>query len=77
VKVSEIREKPTDELLHDLHERQTQMLKLRFQRVTERELRPSEIQVVRKDIAKIKTILREREIAREREEKAAGESKNG
>jgi len=77
VKVSEIREKPADELLHDLHERQTEMFKLRFQRVTERELRPSEIQVVRKDIARIKTVLKEREIAREREEKVAGESKNG
>ena len=72
MKASEIREKPTDELLHDLHEREKDMLKYRFERVTERELRPSEIQRVRKDIARIKTILRERELARE-QETGAGE----
>lgn len=77
MKAREIREKPTDELLHDLHELETELMQFRFERVTERELRPSTIRRVRKDIARIKTILRERELAREKETKEAGEVTNG
>lgn len=49
-----------------LHDTQKQMFKLRLQSETERLEAPSEIIKAKREIARIKTILRERAIARER-----------
>ena len=72
MKIHEVREKPTDELLHDLHEFEVRLMQLRFERVTERELRPSEYRQLRRDIARIKTVLRERELGINRQRQTTG-----
>ena len=60
MKTAELREKSVDELHareRELHER---LFKLRFQRATGRVENPSQIRQVRKEIARIKTLLGER-----------------
>jgi large subunit ribosomal protein L29 len=65
-KPAELREQ-TDEQLHLLlRETQTSMFRLRLQSETERLEAPSEIIKAKREIARIKTILRLREIQRER-----------
>ena len=57
---AELREKSVDELQtreRELHER---LFKLRFQRATGRVENPSQIRQLRKEIARIKTLLGER-----------------
>jgi large subunit ribosomal protein L29 len=58
----EIREKETDHLRHELVEQQKHLFDLRSQAVTEKLEDPTQIGKTRKDIARIKTILRQREI---------------
>ena len=58
----EIRERETDHLKHELTERQKHLFDLRSQAVTEKLEDPTQIGKTRKDIARIKTILRQREL---------------
>jgi len=62
-KIGEIREMPDDEVLRLLEETQREVFNLRFQRETEQSERPAEIRAARKLIARIRTVMREREIA--------------
>jgi large subunit ribosomal protein L29 len=60
MKVAELRDKSVDELSsreRDLHE---QLYKLRFQRATGRLENPMKIREVKREIARIKTLLSER-----------------
>ena len=62
MKVKEIREKSSSDLEKDLVELKSELFKLRFQLATNGLDNPMKIKATKKDIAKIKTILREREL---------------
>jgi large subunit ribosomal protein L29 len=59
-KTSELRDKSNDELQTRERELSEQLFKLRFQRATGRMENPSKMRQVRKEIARIKTLLGER-----------------
>ncbi len=63
MKIKEITEKETNLLVHEMAEKQKHMFALRSQAVTEKLENPSELGKTRKDIARIKTVLRQRELA--------------
>jgi large subunit ribosomal protein L29 len=65
-KPAALRDQNDEQLGLLLGETQQQLFKLRLQSETERLEAPSEIIKARREIARIKTILREREITRER-----------
>jgi large subunit ribosomal protein L29 len=56
----EIREKETKALDHELVERQKHLFDLRSQAVTEKLEDPSQLRKTKKDIARIKTVIRQR-----------------
>ncbi len=62
-KPSELREMNDDQLTHEMRESQQELFRLRFQSATEKLNAPSNLNKLRRDIARIKTIQREREIA--------------
>jgi large subunit ribosomal protein L29 len=69
VKANEIRELSVDDLKAKLEELTTERFNLRFRSATESIENPMRFRTLRRDIARIQTILRERQGA------AAGESK--
>lgn len=69
MKIGEIRELPTEDIQRELAEKRRALFNLRFQRETERLERPAELRKLRKEIARIMTALRERELT-ERSQKA-------
>ena len=71
---SELREADDSELLTRLAEAKQELFNLRFQNVTGQLDNPSRLGQVRKDVARINTLLREREIAAA---EAAEENANG
>lgn len=58
----EIREKETEALNHELKDQQKHLFDLRSQAVTEKLENPSQLRKTRREIARIKTILRQREL---------------
>jgi large subunit ribosomal protein L29 len=58
----EIREKETTQLNHELVEKQKHLFDLRSQAVTEKLEDPSQLRKAKKEIARIKTVVRQREI---------------
>jgi large subunit ribosomal protein L29 len=60
MKVTEMRDKSVDELQMREKELSEQLFKLRFQRATGRIENPMKIREVKREIARIKTILTER-----------------
>jgi len=58
----EIREKETEHLKHELEEKRKHLFDLRSQAVTEKLEDPSQLGKTRKDIARMKTVLRQREM---------------
>ena len=72
MKVKEIKEKETGHLEHELADQQKHLFDLRAQAVTEKLEDPSQINKTRKTIARMKTVLRQREIeASKKDEKKA------
>lgn len=63
MKIKEIKDKETSHLVQELAEKQKHLFALRSQAVTEKLENPSELGKTRKDIARIKTVLRQRELA--------------
>lgn len=63
MKISKINEMSSPELEKELGELKTELFKLRFSLATNGLDNPMKIKDVRKDIARIKTILRQRELA--------------
>ena len=61
-KAKSLREQSTDQLTASLSDVQNQLFRLRIQRQTERLEAPSDIIKARREIARLKTLLREREI---------------
>ena len=62
MKASEIREKTQAELQKELSELKSELFKLRFQLVTNQLENPMKLKDVKKSIARVTTIIREREI---------------
>jgi large subunit ribosomal protein L29 len=60
VKTAQLREKTADELHNEEAKLQTDLYKLRFQRATGRMENPSKMRQIRREIARIKTILGEK-----------------
>jgi large subunit ribosomal protein L29 len=65
MKVAEIRELADDELIHKESELSEQLYKLRFQFASGQLDNPMKIRLLKGDLARVKTILREREIKRQ------------
>ena len=62
MKPNKVREMSNVELENELSNLKAQLFKLRFQSATNQLDNPLQIKSVRKDIARVKTILREREL---------------
>jgi large subunit ribosomal protein L29 len=71
MKMKEILEKQGDQLDQDLVEKLKHLYDLRSQAVTEKLEDPSQIAKTRKDIARIKTVMRQRELERQKEAEAS------
>lgn len=63
MKISKVREMSSEELAKELEELKKELFKLRFSLATNGLDNPLKIKEVKRDIAKIKTVLRERELA--------------
>ena len=63
-KSKSIREMSEEQLEHELRETQKSLFQVRFQSATERNDTPSNLKKLRQVIARIKTIRRERELAK-------------
>jgi large subunit ribosomal protein L29 len=62
MKASEIRELSSDELRQKLDEFTQELFNLRFQHATDQLENPMRVGHVRRDIARMKTVVREREL---------------
>ena len=62
MKLKEMLEKETGHLLHELKEQQKHLFTLRTQSVTEKLEDPTQLKKSRRAIARLKTVLRKREI---------------
>ncbi|MBS3939776.1 MAG: 50S ribosomal protein L29 [Actinobacteria bacterium] len=67
---TELRELPDDELRQALTESKEELFNLRFQVVTGQLDDPRQIKTVKREIARILTVMREREIAAARDTEA-------
>ncbi|GAB3952384.1 50S ribosomal protein L29 [Streptomyces sparsus] len=70
-KASELRELSDEEILVKLREAKEELFKLRFQAATGQLENNGRLKVVRKDIARIYTLMRERELGIETVESAS------
>jgi len=61
VKISEIRDLPSEEIITQLADTRRGLFNLRFQRESEQLEKPADIRKAKKDIARFLTVLRERE----------------
>jgi large subunit ribosomal protein L29 len=59
-KASALREMSDEQLGHELRETQNSLFRVRFQSATERNDTPSNVRRMRREIARVKTIQRER-----------------
>ncbi|NLC84331.1 MAG: 50S ribosomal protein L29 [Ruminococcaceae bacterium] len=62
MKPSEIREKSNDELNQELIDLKEELFRLRFQHATNQLENPLKLRTVKRDMARVRTILREREL---------------
>lgn len=65
MKVKEIRELTTEEILVKIKENKEELFNLRFQQATGNLEKPSRIRDLRHQVARMKTVLRERELNEE------------
>jgi large subunit ribosomal protein L29 len=72
MKAKEIREKTSDNLVHELAEQQKHLFDLRSQAVTEKLEDPSQLMKTKRGIARVKTILRQRELEEKKKTQASG-----
>ena len=64
MKVKEIRELSTEEINNKLVEAKEELFNLRFQQATGNLEKPSRVRELRHTVARMKTVLREREISK-------------
>ena len=65
MKVKEIRELTTEQIVAKIKEDKEELFNLRFQQATGNLEKPSRIRDLRHEVARLKTVLRERELAEE------------
>ena len=65
MKANELRKNSTDELKNKLKELKSELFNLRFQNAVNQLENPMRIRIVKKDIARIMTIIRERELQKD------------
>ena len=65
MKASELRKNSVDELQKKLKELKAELFNLRFQNAVNQLENPMRIRIVKKDIARILTIIRERELKKD------------
>ncbi len=75
MKMKEIVEKETAHLEHELTEKQKHLFELRSQAVTEKLEDPSQLGKTRRDIARIKTVLRQRVLEQQKSKQAQAAAK--
>jgi large subunit ribosomal protein L29 len=63
LKVAEVRALKTEELVKQLEESSRKLLDLRFRIETKQLVNHREIRLVKKDVARIQTVIREKELA--------------
>ncbi len=63
MKAESYRDKSTSELENEIRALKEQLFRLRFQHATRQLENTSELRTIRRDLARVNTILREREIA--------------
>ena len=68
---SELKNKDKDELLEELIELRREQFNLRMQQATGQMARPDQYRKVRKNIARVKTVLRAKEIETTKQESAS------
>ncbi len=68
---SELKNKNKDELLEELVELRREQFNLRMQQATGQMARPDQYRKVRKNIARVKTVLRAKEIETTKQESAS------
>lgn len=69
MKMYEIREMSNEELIKRIEEEELNLVDLRFQNATKSLTNTSKIRMTRKDIARMKTLLRQRELEAKKENK--------
>ncbi len=62
MKASDIREMNPDELDHELETLERRLFDLRTQSLTEKLEDPTQLRKIRRDVARIRTVIREREM---------------
>ena len=74
--IKEIRDKADDALRHELSDKVKHLFDLRSQAITEKLEDPSQLRKTKKDIARIKTIIRQREVEeQQKQQKSAAKAK--
>jgi large subunit ribosomal protein L29 len=71
MKIHDIREMKTEELKRQLDEEQKNLIDLRFQHQLKQLTNTSKLKQVKKDVARIKTVLRERDLSEQKEKGVA------
>ncbi|NLF21312.1 MAG: 50S ribosomal protein L29 [Clostridiaceae bacterium] len=66
MKPNDLRDKSNEDLTQELVSLKEELFKLRFQHATRRLENPLQLRIVRREIARVKTIIREREIQAEK-----------
>lgn len=67
MKIYEIREMSTDELIKRIQEEEKNLVDLRFSHHLKQLTNTAKLRLVRRDIARMKTVLRERELKAQKE----------
>lgn len=67
MKMYEIREMKNEELIKRIEEEELNLVDLRFQNATKSLTNTSKIRITRRDIARMKTLLRQRELEAKKE----------
>lgn len=65
MKPAEVREMTTDEIAARIEQLQEELFRLRFRRATMELENPMLLRTIKRDIARLKTVLRERELTSE------------
>jgi large subunit ribosomal protein L29 len=67
LKMEEYRKREIDDLAHELDEKRREIFNIRFQQASEKATNPQLMKALRRDVARIRTVLRERELERGKE----------
>ncbi len=72
MKIHEIREMKTDELIKRINEEEKNIVDLRFSHQLKQLTNTAKLGLAKKDIARMKTVLKERQLAEQREANKQG-----